>query len=210
MGPVLYGHTNAVRRKVARQVLSHRAQPDHPDLLLRHSATLPTSYDHFSDAGGGARREADRFRLVKHADELAIRRRDRDAVVVVLHEVVGHLLDRDIRTERAGSGLHHFLGCEVWVHPELFRPEHAEDDSVIVHDYSEIPSGGFGPVAHVADEVLQPADDRVLSRGIAGTRTIVVLPLGRQPCGQPVQLARPVLMDLVETESLAPARGPGR
>jgi hypothetical protein len=145
--------------------------------------------------------------LSQEADEPSVRGRDRGALEAVsLHEQ-GHLLDRNVRAERARARPHHVLDRPIAFSLELGPAEQAEHDALLVHDDTGVPSGGANALSNLVDRLVYPTRRHVASSDVGRARVLGVRPLGRQAGRQPVELAADAVVDLGEPESFEPPRG---
>jgi hypothetical protein len=63
----------------------------------------------------------------------------------------------DVRTKRAGSFLHHLLDGGVRVIPEVIQSCPTEDDTLVVHDHTLIPSRLADLFPHIPHAALESA-----------------------------------------------------
>ena len=75
----------------------------------------------------------------------------------------------------------HFVS--LGMQPTTSTPQQAQDYLLLVYYPRPVPAGRRRPVAHVAEPVLQPADDCVLARHVSCARPSRVVALGRQTGG---------------------------
>jgi hypothetical protein len=65
----------------------------------------------------------------------------------------------------------------------------------------------FDPLAHRSNAVIQRAADHVVSSKLPGCWRLGVVTFDRQLVGQPVNLARVVIVDVSKSKRFEPARG---
>lgn len=90
---------------------------------------------------------------------------------------------------------------------ELFCPQQAKHDPLTVYADRGVPAGRSGKVAHVTDSIRQGTDGNVLSRRLAGAGMVGVRTFGRKAGCHPIQLSRPVLVNLAKPPTFEPRRG---
>src|SRR6266511_3674075 len=143
----------------------------------------------------------------QYSDQPAIGGGDRGARHVVIDHERGHLLDRYVRTERAGTGPYHLLHGLVVSRFELLVPQQSQHDPLLVHHDARVPIDRPNPLADVADPLVERAGRNVLAGHVPGARALRIPALRREPGGDPVQLTGVVVVDLGEPEALEPPRG---
>jgi hypothetical protein len=113
-----------------------------------------------------------------------------------------------VRAKRAGPGSHHALDQAPTPLLELAGSKQPEDDPFGVHDDARIPSGRLDALAHLVHRLVQPTRRHVTARHAAGARALGLSAFGGKPRREPVELSVDVVVDVGETETLEPPRGP--
>ena len=151
----------------------------------------------------------DAFGIVpnEHSDQFPVRARDRGDLQIVLPHVASHLADRNVRAERARPRTHDLLDRPIGLPIELFRPEETEDDVLLVDDDARVPSRVADTLCDVAEALVDAACGYVLAGHVPGSRALGIPALRREIGRKPIQFARDVVVDLLETQTLEPPRG---
>ena len=114
---------------------------------------------------------------------------------------------RRVGTDRRGSRLHDRLRGGVRVAVQRRRGQPAEQHPAVAHDERERVRRCVHALANVTDAVVKAAGDRVRAGEVDGARLRRLLAFAGQAAGQPVGLARRVVVDVLEAERVEPARG---
>jgi len=124
------------------------------------------------------------------------------------HHELGYLINRHVRAKRAGTGSHDSLDPLLVSLPELLGPEESQDDALVVHDHTGIPSCRRRPFTDRAYWLLQSARRDIPASHVSRSSPRGVRPFCWKPCRQPVELSVYVVVHLLEPEALEPPRGP--
>lgn len=135
----------------------------------------------------------------EESDQAPVARSDRRGLEVMVHHEMGQLVDRNVRAECTGTGPHDSFHRLVLPPLELLRPKQTEDDALIVHDHTRVPSGGLNALSNLVDWFLQSARGHISAGHITGARAFGIRALGRKARGEPVELSLDVIADLGET-----------
>ena len=122
------------------------------------------------------------------------------------HELAD-VVDRYVRAKRAGTGPHDSLDPLLVSLSELLGPEESQDDTLVVDDYTRIPSCRRRPFTSRANRLLQSARRDIPASHVSSASTRGVRPFCWEPCRQPVELSADVVVHLLEPEAFEPPRG---
>src|SRR5882724_8309421 len=123
------------------------------------------------------------------------------------HHELGYVVARYVRTKRAGTRPHDWLDPLLVSLAELLGPEEPQDDALVVHDHTRIPSCRGRPFTDCAHRLLKPARRDIPASHVSSSSARGVRPFCGKACRQPVELSVDVVVHLLEPEALEPPRG---
>ena len=138
--------------------------------------------------------------------EPSIRRRHQRRVVTPPIHVLEHLDRAHVGPERARPGAHQVADAAIGITVELGLEHAAEYDALFVDDDARVPVR-CGPTRD-ADRVVDAAGGDVGPRDVLEADRARGSAFERQPVRAPVGLPGRVLVDLRESETVEPPRGP--
>jgi hypothetical protein len=123
------------------------------------------------------------------------------------HHELGYVVDRYVRAKRAGTWPHDSLDPLLVSLAELLGPEEPQDDALVVHDHTRIPSCRRRPFTDCAHRLLKSARRDIPASHVSSASARGVRPFCGKACRQPVELSVDVVVHLLEPEALEPPRG---
>src|SRR6266403_1517404 len=141
-------------------------------------------------------------------DQDAIRGGDERMSDALLLEVLGRLAHPQIWPEGHRTRLHHLLYQSRRIDIRHLSVDDSQYDALCIEDNRKLPLARSHSILHVAHALIQPACRNVAPRDIRHTRNVCLLAFARQPGSEPVRLAGLIAIDIHESETCEPRRGP--
>ena len=151
---------------------------------------------------------ADRILPTEQPDKAAVGCGDRRALQIVVDHKMRHFADGNMRPKRTGARPHDALRRFVRVSVQLRFAEQTKNDSLLVHHHAGIPAGRQDPLPDRPDPLAGSAGGDVRGCYVAGSGLRSVGALSRKTGGQPVNLPVDVVVNIGESETFEPPRGP--
>ena len=120
---------------------------------------------------------------------------------------LGDVIERHVRAKRTGTGPHDSLDRLLVSLLELLGPEKPQNDALVVHHHTRIPSRRRRAFTDRAYRVPQSARRDILASDVSRSSTCGVSPFGGKPGRQPIELPVYLVIHLLEPEALEPPRG---
>ena len=92
------------------------------------------------------------------------------------HQKLGDVIERHVRAERTRTGPHDSLDRLLVPLPELLGPEKPQDDALVVHDHTRIPSRRRRAFTDRAYRLLQSARRDIPASDVSRSSTRGVSP----------------------------------
>jgi hypothetical protein len=150
-----------------------------------------------------------RGRALQNAYELAIGGRNQDATQLALSHVCGNLIEGDVRAKGARARLHHLFNELLGVTVQGPASQQAKHDALLVHHHATVPPRSPGMLGRLTQAVRQVAGGYIASYVLSHAGNRRTFPLRWQAAGQPVYLARHIVIHLSKAEASEPPRGSG-